>query len=372
MAKFKIGVWNMEWLNDLFLKNNQGPTFKQDTTKVKGPHPDGKRDDPTVAQRLDILGRGLAALDVDVLVVVEGPDRTEELSMLMDRIAPGEWECFIQQSKSPNGPQPGSGSWSSQQCVGVAVRVDRLPFAPGAMTAFDAMEKDAGLIFEASEPFFMDTGQDKVTEWYRFERRPAYVELTCTDGAKARVLGLHLKSKGIFSAHEWAKWWALADANRERLVAQCRRMREAFITPYLRGEDTAQIPLIVAGDINDGPGFDASEAKLKASGVETLMGSVWAPEFTLGNALFDSLKEKDRERMRLESLATTRFGDPIFNGVYHKVWIDHILYSRNTPKPFVTEADIVHRIEDGQNTPFYRAADHYPITAMVEPPLPSS
>ncbi len=32
------------------------------------------------------------------------------------------------------------------------------------------------------------------------------------------------------------------------------------------------------GDINDGPGLDASEKRLYGSGIERLMGTVWTPE----------------------------------------------------------------------------------------------
>ena len=41
----------------------------------------------------------------------------------------------------------------------------------------------------------------------------------------------HFKSKGIFDALEWTRWWQMADANRERLLAQCRHFREEFQTP---------------------------------------------------------------------------------------------------------------------------------------------
>jgi endonuclease/exonuclease/phosphatase family metal-dependent hydrolase len=232
------------------------------------------------------------------------------------------------------------------------------------MAIFDSLLPGSGLIHEISEPFFFDTGEDKIPEWFRYERRPLYVEITLADGATFRVIGLHLKSKGIFSAYEWSRWWSLADANRERLLAQCRHFRRGFLDVYLTNPTTREIPLVVCGDINDGPGFDASEARLKASGIETLMGEIWKPELTLRNALFDSLPEDERFEVDLSSLSTTRFSDPIFNDTFHYVWIDHILYSQtSSASNWVDNAEIKRRLAD--NTPYYKISDHYPVMARV-------
>jgi hypothetical protein len=48
------------------------------------------------------------------------------------------------------------------------------------------------------------------------ERRPLCALVSPAGGAAFAVLGLHLKSKRIFDAREWSRWWDTADANRER------------------------------------------------------------------------------------------------------------------------------------------------------------
>jgi endonuclease/exonuclease/phosphatase family metal-dependent hydrolase len=365
MGQIAVGVWNMEWLNDLFVSGDGPAAFKSDQSQVRGPEIftlQGPRK-PTVGERKEKLRAGISDLDLDLLVVVEGPNRGVELRLLFDELAPGTWQTFLQESKTQSRPDSHH-LFSSQQNIGIALRLDRGRFADQPLRVFDAMEPNSGLIHSASEPFFFDTGDDKVPEWFRYERRPLYVEVALADGAAFRVLGLHLKSKGIFSAYEWSRWWAMADANRERLLAQCRHLREEFLDRYLTDEETREIPLLVCGDINDGPGFDASEAKLKASGVETLMGSVWKPELTLRNALFDSLSANERDRIDLSSLSTTRFPDPIFNDTYHYVWIDHILYSQSRRLgQWVKDANIKKRLDD--STYYYRISDHYPIIAQV-------
>ncbi|MEM7709916.1 MAG: hypothetical protein AAF264_04045 [Pseudomonadota bacterium] len=365
MGTARLAVWNMEWLNRLFVSGNGPAAFKPDDER-----PDG-RGRVTVGERKADLGRGLAALDTDLVVVVEGPNRTEELQLLFDDLAPGTWTCFVQRSQSPNGPHR-SDVFSSAQCVGLALRTDRGIWGDDPMRVFDAMDPASGAVHNASEPFFHDTGADKVPEWYRFERRPAYAELTLADGARFRVMGLHLKSKGIFSAYEWSRWWQLADANRERLLAQCRRLREGFLDPYLRDDATAEMPLIVCGDINDGPGFDTSEMRLKASGIETLMGTVWKPRLALGNAVFDTLPPADRDRLNFEDLSTTSFEDPIFAGTYHRVWIDHILYTRNAPEGWVSEAAIVRDFAGDPVLPYWRVSDHAPVVATVRLDAPAA
>ena len=358
MASIKLAVWNMEWLNKLFKSggNHDSAAWKPDTDK---PQKDSKH---TVGERKALLKAGLQRIDADIVVVVEGPNKTAELKLLFKDLTTGEWTSHIQESKSINGPGR-TDVWASGQCVGIAIRTDTGKFDMAKTRFFDAMSETSGHIFHASEPFWMDTGRDKVPEWFRFERRPAYAEITLGNGASFRLIGHHLKSKGIFSALEWSRWWAMADANRERLLAQCRQFRKEFLDKYLLEDDTKDIPLIVCGDINDGPGFDTSEAKFHASGIETLMGSIWKPELALGNALFDRLSDKRKAALNFEDNTTTSFADPIFNRTYHRVWIDHILYSRNGPDGWVTGGDILRMIDD--DTPFYKASDHYPVIASV-------
>jgi len=358
----KLVVWNLEWLDDLFVSARDGIGWRADTYEdFRGPG-------TNVADRVERIAHGIAHMDPDILVIVEGPHRQEEFRLLIDRVCEGTWETWLQETSSPASPAPGARRNTSLQSVGIAVRTDRGLFADPAMTPQDAMDP-ATPIGAATEPFFFDTGADKVTEWYRYFRRPAYATLHLADGRDVNLMGLHLKSKGVFNAYEWTKWWQMADANRERLLAECRHLREAFLDPYLTDEATKDVPLIVCGDINDGPGFDTSEMRLKASGIEMLMGSIWKPHLALGNAHFDRLKPSDQARMDFEDNSTTRFEDPIFDGKYHHVWIDHILYSRNVGAPWVVNADVVrtmpHPNGNDSSYRFYWISDHYPIVADI-------
>lgn len=346
MASFKFGVWNVEWMNDLF--QGDPPTFKPDDETIRGP----KRGNTVKERREDISGV-INELDVKALVVVEGPNRAEELQLFFD--APevdGDWRCVVQRSGA--------------QSVGLAVRVDGGEFQDPPFSQFDSSSNDAPILKKATDPFQMDTDRDGLDEVHKFERRPLYAEINLNNGEKFRVLGVHLKSKGVFGALEWSSWWARAEGNRKKLLAQCYQLRQGFLNPYLSDGDTRDIPLIVCGDVNDGPGFDSSEMMLQASGVETLMGSIWKSDLALGNALYDTLKQTDRDKLDFSDLYTASFPDPIFEGVYLRVWIDHIIYSRNRAG-WVNAGRTWEEMTDGAKIyrKFPRASDHYPVTCEV-------
>jgi endonuclease/exonuclease/phosphatase family metal-dependent hydrolase len=217
------------------------------------------------------------------------------------------------------------------------------------------------------DPFLIDTDGDGVEEQHHFERRPLHTEIYPSQGTAFRVLGLHLKSKGIFDALEWSKWWDMSDGIRKKIIAEAAHVHDLFVDPYLTDSKTKQIPLIVCGDINDGPGLDASEKRLFGSGIERLMGNIWQPELCLGNAIFDSLKKKEKDDLNFKEVYTTSYRDPIFNNTYQKDWIDHILYSKSPAANWIKNAQIHHKMPDGKNIweKYKNASDHHPVSVEV-------
>jgi hypothetical protein len=287
-------------------------------------------------------------------VIIEGPNRPEELDIFFNQgIIPGDWQCAVQSSGA--------------QSIGIAVRTDLNTFSANPIEQYDTSSAtSAPLLKKVTDEFKMDTDRDGLEEVHKFERKPLYVQLNLNNGKAFRIMGVHLKSKGIFSAIEWAAWWAKSEGNRKKLLAQCYQLRNQFLDKYLTEDNTKDIPLIVCGDINDGPGFDASEMKLLASGVETLMGSIWKPDLTLGNVIYDGLVEKKKNKLDFSDIYTASFPDPIIDKSYLYVWIDHILYSHKQ-KNWISKGKIWDTMAGDQK--IYKkypcASDHYPVTCAI-------
>jgi endonuclease/exonuclease/phosphatase family metal-dependent hydrolase len=269
--------------------------------------------------------------------------------VFFDNIGQGTWATELQVSPR------------STQNIGIAVRVDTGKFEQQPVQCWDTRNDSR------FEPFLLDADNDGIEESYSFERRPLYAEIRPAEGVPFRVLGLHLKSKGITSAYEWSRWWELADSNRKKILAEAAHIHDAFINPYLTDDKTKQIPLIVCGDINDGPGLDASEKRLFGSGIERLMGSIWQSDFCLRNAIFDALKPGDKEKLDFSSIYTAIYSDPIFNKATQKDWIDHILYSKCQIASWVRSAQIHHKMPDKADIweKYKYASDHHPVSVEI-------
>ena len=232
------------------------------------------------------------ALAPDIVVVVEAPNRQTELDHFFG-------------SRRNSGFGQLNGSWrthlqathGSSQAIGIAWRTDT-GFLDDDSIADLRSKNDA-----CTRQFLIDVDGDGVREAYRFARQPLYVEVTPSKGKgnPFHVLGVHLKSKGVFTALEWGARWRRAEGNRRRIVAEALRLRRALIEPHLQA---GKVPLLVCGDINDGPGMDVGESKLRNSGIECLMGSVWRPRLVLRNAGFDQLGDKKKKNEDFGQLAT--------------------------------------------------------------------
>ena len=98
------------------------------------------------------------------------------------------------------------------------------------------------------------------------------------------------------------------------------------------------------------------------------MGVVWKPDLVLRNCLYDALDEADQRDLDFSRIATTSFKDPIFNNVWHRVWIDHVLYSRFGDQHWVTGANVHSHMQDGE--PIWRkhphASDHFPVSVEID------
>ncbi len=218
--------------------------------------------------------------------------------------------------------------------------------------------------FDYYTPWQVDIDSDGVKEEFRWERKPLEAVFCIgNDGPDFRVILVHTKSKGVFTVTDLHHYQKLAMGNRKRLVAQAQRLRQRM--DALLAEDSRQ-PLIVMGDMNDGPGLDAFEQLLGYSFVETVMGSVFQPDKIFRNTLWWMTQQKKTR----DELWTADFPDPIVSapfGMRHRVWIDHILVS---PDMLKTDNPLRLVKQSGTVAPKTKAArdasDHFPIYCQIE------
>jgi hypothetical protein len=212
------------------------------------------------------------------------------------------------------------------------------------------------------EPWKDDIDEDTLDELYTWDRIPLEVEFRIGEGdSRLRIILVHAKYKGVFDVVDLHNYQKIALANRKRLVGQALNLRER-LNQLL---EDSHLPIMVIGDMNDGPGLDPYEKMVGKSFVETVMGSVYEPQ----NIFYNVLWNPDKKR-----IWTASFRDPIVSSPYgkkHYVWIDHILVSpcmlkkgsnSNSSVSYVDDSGKVRYDIDGSQ----EASDHFPVLCTVE------
>lgn len=201
-----------------------------------------------------------------------------------------------------------------------------------------------------------DIDDDGIREVCEFERIPMEALFRITGTASTlRVLLISLRSKGVFTVQDLIGYQHLALANRKRQLAQARKIRTRLNVLMSQHPD---VPIVVMGDFNDEPGMDAFQRMLGASAVETIMGSVFQPQWIFHNVLWHlhgTPGEKD--------LWTSEYPDLIVRNLSnHKAWLDHILVSPDllSPKPGLRYMKNSGGIGEKDDTA-HLASDHFPV-----------
>jgi hypothetical protein len=229
---------------------------------------------------------------------------------------------------------------------------------------FIAKSTDAEVEFY--EPWQLDLDDDKVVERFVWDRKPLEVLFQIgDDGPKLMAILVHSKSKGVFSVVDFANFQKISLGNRKRLVAQALKLRER-LDQIISPENPDPLPVIVMGDMNDGPGLDAFESIVGKSFVETVVGSVFEPDGIFHNVLWHMTGTSKTRK----DLWTAEFPDPIVNnplGWEHRIWIDHILVS---PSMLENDSPVKYVMDSGKigdkNLDSYKASDHFPVHCDIE------
>ena len=328
----RLMSYNIEWFDDCFDSDNAPKT------------------DADSQSQLDGVASVLSATEPDLIGITEGPNTTTTTG---NRSTVAALEGFaaakgLRQRKAMMGFPSGG----RQEIA--------LLYDPDLFTVTHAPGGRAGAKknppFDAA--FEMDSDGDGIRELYKHYRPPLEAKVERVDGgAPFYVIVVHAKSKGIFNAMDRLHFDRTSERNRRKLYAECMSIRTR-VDEWLSDDR----PVIVMGDINDGPGFDYYESRFGRSAVELVMGDLFDPDGVLRNHL-----GRPKWGNYGWEPSSARFTDT-YTGDRVNALIDHILISRHFTvsgagqqvwNPYQNDAARPHK------SALHDASDHFPITVDI-------
>ncbi|MFN3144063.1 MAG: endonuclease/exonuclease/phosphatase family protein [Paracoccaceae bacterium] len=253
----RIATYNVEWFTNLFDRHDR----LLEDGQWSG------RQDVTRAEQLGALGIVFSALDADAVMVIEAPDSHDHRSTVraLENFAA---HYGLRARRALHGFKN-----QTQQEIALlydpdtlACRHDPMGDPTGKSGAFEAPRFDGA--------FRIDLDVDADLDIVTFSKPP--LEVACTaiaSGTTFRMIGVHVKSKAPHAAETPDEVMRVAIANRRKQLAQCIWLRQR-----VEGHLAANDPLILLGDLNDGPGLDEYEKLFGRSGVEIVLGDDGGPQ----------------------------------------------------------------------------------------------
>ncbi|MBJ6370230.1 endonuclease/exonuclease/phosphatase family protein [Sedimentitalea arenosa] len=242
----RLATYNVEWFANLF--DDQDKLILDDGWS-------GRRD-VTRAQQIEALAMVFTALDADAVMIIEAPNtgRRQNTVRALEHFA----EAFDLRS---NRAVIGFANATHQEIA--------LLYDPAALDArHDPRgQKEAQHAPRFDTVFRIDLDIDATEDKVEFSKPPLELEVTTRRGTVLRLIGAHLKSKAPHSATTRDAVMRLSIANRRKQLAQAVWLRRRIDRHLKEGT-----PVILMGDLNDGPGLDEFEHLFGRSSVEILLG----------------------------------------------------------------------------------------------------
>ncbi|RMF37900.1 MAG: endonuclease [Alphaproteobacteria bacterium] len=340
----RFATWNIEWFDAL---------FDEDSRLILD---DGwsRRPDVTRQRQAEAIATVIRRVDPDLLLVVEAPDTSRRRSTI-DALEGFAVHFGLRQRDCIIGFQNGT-----RQELALLTDPDICTARHDPQGVFsDGTTRMEG-VPAFNGRFRWDIDADGRSEPHEFSKPPLEAEITLTgSGARLRLIGVHAKSKAAHGARNRDHARRIAIANRRKQLAQCFWLRLRIEEHLDRGD-----PLIVMGDLNDGPGLDEYEALFGRSGVEIVMGDPDDPARMLVDPNALSLIGPRRDPVP----ATARFYQPerrqFLNALLDYVMLSPDLAARTRPV-----WRIWHPFDDPEclgDPALFRAlmdaSDHYPVS----------
>ncbi|WP_299730039.1 endonuclease/exonuclease/phosphatase family protein [uncultured Tateyamaria sp.] len=239
----RIATYNIEWMNSLFaddgsLLDDGGWSSRHDVTR---------------ADQIAALGVVFRALDADAVMVIEAPDDSRS------RSAVPALETFASHA----------GLRARKAIIGFANDTQQeiaLLYDPDVMRARHDPQTHAGApAFD--DAFAIDLDIDATQDRVVFSKPPLELAIETAAGFQFRMIGAHLKSKAPHGATNRDEVLRISIANRRKQLAQAIWLRARIAAHLDQGT-----PLMLMGDLNDGPGLDEYEHLFGRSSVEIILG----------------------------------------------------------------------------------------------------
>ncbi|MEL6618599.1 MAG: endonuclease/exonuclease/phosphatase family protein [Pseudomonadota bacterium] len=330
----RIATYNVEWMNSLFADNG---TLLNDTEW-------SARYNVTREDQIAALGVVFRALDADAVLVIEAPDDNG------DRSTTPALEIFAEHM----------GLRARRAVIGFANDTQQeiaLLYDPDVLRVrHDPQASETAPQFDTE--FAIDLDIDATEDRVVFSKPPLELAVETMGGFVFRMLGAHLKSKAPHGARGHDEIMRISIANRRKQLAQAIWLRRRIDMHLAAG-----IPLMLLGDLNDGPGLDEYEGLFGRSSVEIVMGQG-------DTALFDPHARQALQRRLGASPTTARFFIRP-EGRYLQALLDYVMVSRDLAA-LSPQWRIWHPTDDPDcwgnamlRDALLTASDHFPVSLDI-------
>jgi len=240
----RIATYNVEWFNDLFDDKDQLLRDGQWSGRYK----------VTRGGQADALGHVFKTIDADAIMIIEAPNTGKKRSVIR------ALEAFSNvYALRTTAAVSGFANDTHQEIA--------LLYDPNALEVQHSPYPGHGDIPRFDGVFEVDLDVDAVKDQVRFSKPPLELSAVTAAGFAFRMIGVHLKSKAPHGATSADDVKRIAIANRRKQLAQAIWLRARVDQMLEQGH-----PLMVMGDLNDGPGLDAFENLFGRSSVEIVLG----------------------------------------------------------------------------------------------------
>jgi hypothetical protein len=339
----RLATYNVEWFASLFDTDNR--LFDDDGWSA--------RYNVSRAAQTAALGTVFQALDADAVMIIEAPDqgKTHDTVAALEGFAA---KFSLRARRAIMGFAN-----DTQQEIALLYDPDTLTatHAPGGEEAGPKGAKGAPRFDSA---FRIDLDIDSTEDLVVFSKPPLELNIQTQGGFSFHMIGAHLKSKAPFGAKTPAEVLSIGVANRRKQLAQAIWMRAR-----IDGHLASGTPLMVMGDLNDGPGLDEFENLFGRSSVEIVLGHGGK------DALFDPHAARALSRKLGATPTTARFWIRPEKR-FLQALLDYIMVTDDFRKKHARWR-IWHPLDDpncwqspGLRDALVTASDHFPVTIDFE------